>query len=148
MGKHRNLQEIRAIKGTFHAKMGTIKDRNGTDLTETEDVKERRQEYIELYKKGKGVHQGCILSPVLNIFCFSLVHTVSVLYRAQLCMKCSFGMSDCLEEISAAAAAQSLKSCPTLCDPIDVSPPGSSVHGIFQARILEWGAIAFSGRDC
>ena len=44
----------------------------------------------------------------------------------------------------AAAAAKSLQSCPTLCDPIDGSPPGSSVHGIFQARVLEWGAIAFS----
>ena len=42
------------------------------------------------------------------------------------------------------AAAKSLQSCPTLCDPIDSSPPGSSVHGIFQARVLEWGAIAFS----
>ena len=45
---------------------------------------------------------------------------------------------------SAAAAAKSIQSCPTLCDPIDSSPPGSSVHGIFQARVLEWGAIAFS----
>ena len=36
------------------------------------------------------------------------------------------------------AAAKSLQSCPTLCDPIDGSPPGSSVHGIFQARVLEW----------
>ena len=44
-----------------------------------------------------------------------------------------------------AAAAESLQSCPTLCDPIDGSPPGSSVHEIFQARVLEWGAIAFSG---
>ena len=44
----------------------------------------------------------------------------------------------------AAAAAKSLQSCPTLCDPIDSSPPGSSIHGIFQARVLEWGAIAFS----
>ena len=44
----------------------------------------------------------------------------------------------------AAAAAESLQSCPTLCNPIDGSPPGSSVHGIFQARVLEWGAIAFS----
>ena len=42
------------------------------------------------------------------------------------------------------AAAKSLQSCPILCDPIDGSPPGSSVHGIFQARELEWGAIAFS----
>ena len=37
------------------------------------------------------------------------------------------------------------QSCPTLSDPMDCSPPGSSVHGIFQARELEWGAIAFSG---
>ena len=37
-----------------------------------------------------------------------------------------------------------LQSCPTLCDPMDCSPPGSSVHGIFQARVLEWVAIAFS----
>ena len=44
---------------------------------------------------------------------------------------------------TAAATAKSLQSCPTLCDPIDGSPPGSSVHGIFQARVLEWGAIAF-----
>ena len=36
------------------------------------------------------------------------------------------------------------QSCPTFCDPMDCSPPGSSVHGIFQARLLEWGAIAFS----
>ena len=45
---------------------------------------------------------------------------------------------------TSAAAAKSLQSCPTLCDPMDCSPPGSSVHGIFQARVLEWGAIAFS----
>ena len=45
---------------------------------------------------------------------------------------------------AAAAAAKSLQSCLTLCDPIDGSPPGSPVHGIFQARVLEWGAIAFS----
>ena len=38
------------------------------------------------------------------------------------------------------------QSCPTLCDPIDGSPPGSSVHGICQARVLEWVAIAFSGK--
>ena len=37
------------------------------------------------------------------------------------------------------------QSCPTLSDPMDCSPTGSSVHGIFQARVLEWGAIAFSG---
>ena len=45
---------------------------------------------------------------------------------------------------AAAAAAKSLQSCPTLCDPIDGSPPGSPVPGILQARTLEWVAIAFS----
>ena len=43
-----------------------------------------------------------------------------------------------------AAVAKSLQSCPTLCDPIDGSPPGSPVPGILQARILEWDAISFS----
>ena len=42
----------------------------------------------------------------------------------------------------AAAAAKLLQSCLTLSDPMDCSPPGSSIHGIFQARVLEWGAIA------
>ena len=46
--------------------------------------------------------------------------------------------------MSAAAAAKSLQLCPALCNPIDSSPPGSSVSGILQARILEWGAISFS----
>ena len=44
----------------------------------------------------------------------------------------------------AAAAAKSLQSCPTLCDPIDGSPPGSAIPGILQARTLEWVAISFS----
>ena len=45
---------------------------------------------------------------------------------------------------NAAAAAKSLQSCPTLCDPIDSSPSGSAIPGILRARILEWVAIAFS----
>ena len=45
---------------------------------------------------------------------------------------------------AAAAAAKSLQSCPTLCDPIDGSPPGSAIPGILQARTLEWAVIAFS----
>ena len=54
MGKTRNLfKKIRDTKGTFHAKVGTIKDRNGMDLTEAEDIKKRWQEYLEeLYKKN------------------------------------------------------------------------------------------------
>ena len=52
MGKTRNLfKKIRDTKGTFHVKMGSIKDRNGMDLKEAEDIKKRWQEYRELYKK-------------------------------------------------------------------------------------------------
>ena len=46
--------------------------------------------------------------------------------------------------LRSAAAAKSLQSCPTLCDPIDSSPPGSPIPGILQARTLEWVAISFS----
>ena len=52
MGKTRDLfKKIRDTKGTFHAKMGTLKNRNGMDLTEAEDIKKRWQEHTELYKK-------------------------------------------------------------------------------------------------
>ena len=43
------------------------------------------------------------------------------------------------------SSAKVLQSCPTLCDPVDGSPPGSPVHGIFQAGVLEWAAVDFSG---
>ena len=54
---------------------------------------------------------------------------------------CHF-LLQCMKVKSESEVAQS---CPTLCNPIDCSPPGSSVQGILQARVLEWGAIAFSG---
>ena len=65
MGKTRDLfKKIRDTRGTFHAKMGSVKDRNGMDLTEAEDVKKRWQEYTEeLYKKDlrdPGNHDGMI----------------------------------------------------------------------------------------
>ena len=68
MGKTRGLfKKIRDTKGTFHAKMGTIKDRNGMGLTETEDIKKRWQEYTEeLYKNDlhdPDNHDGVINSP-------------------------------------------------------------------------------------
>jgi len=53
---------------------------------------------------------------------------------------CHF-LLQCMKVKSESEVAQS---CPTLCDPVDCSLPGSSIHGIFQARVLEWGAIAFS----
>ena len=66
----------------------------------------------------------CLFSTQLNIWKFS-VHVL-------------------LKPAAAAAAAKSLQSCPTLCDPIDGSPPGSPIPGILQARTLEWVAISFS----
>ena len=68
MGKTRDLlKKIRCTKGTFHAKMGSIKDRNGRDLTEAEEFKKRWQEYIEeLYKKDLNDpdnHDGVITQP-------------------------------------------------------------------------------------
>ena len=64
MGKTRYFfKKIRDTKGTFHSKMGSIKDRNGMDLTEAEDIKKRWQEYTELYKKDlhdPDIHDGMI----------------------------------------------------------------------------------------
>ena len=65
MGKTRDLfKKIRDTKGTFHAKMGLIKDKNGMDLTEAEDIKKRQQEYTEeVYKKDlhdEDIHDGVI----------------------------------------------------------------------------------------
>ena len=59
-------------------------------------------------------------------------HSLSLLVNCHCCMP------------AAAAAAKLLQLCPTLCDPVDGSPPGSPVPGILQARILEWVAISFS----
>ena len=72
MGKTRDLfKKIRDTKGTFHAKMGSIKDRNGMDLTEAEDIKKRWQEYTEeLYKKDlhdPDNHDGVITHPEPDI---------------------------------------------------------------------------------
>ena len=64
MGESRDLfKKIRATKGSFHANMGSIKDRNGMDLTEAEDIKKRWQEYTELYKRDlhdSDNHKGVI----------------------------------------------------------------------------------------
>ena len=71
MGKTRDLfKKIRATKGTFHAKMGSIKDRNGVDLTEADDIKKRQQEYTELYKEDlydTDNHNGVIAHVELDI---------------------------------------------------------------------------------
>ena len=74
-----------------------------------------------------------------NNFCSDLYSSYPRVYMS-VCV-CVF---TCMYILYAAAAAKSLQSCPTLCNPIDGSPPGSSVPGILQARILEWVAISFS----
>ena len=69
----------------------------------------------------------------------------NVLVRQGEAMLINFpGLSVTQYAAAAAAAAKSLQLCPTLCDPIDSSPPGSPVPGILQARTLEWVAISFS----
>ena len=71
MGKTRDLfKKIRDTKGSFHAKMGLIKDRRGMDLTEAEDIKKRWLEYTELYKKGLNDpdrHNGVLTHQMLDI---------------------------------------------------------------------------------
>ena len=72
MGKTKDLfKKIRDTKGTFHAKMGSIKDRNGMDLTEAEDIKKRWQEYTdELYKKelhDQAKYDGVVTQTFWNV---------------------------------------------------------------------------------
>ena len=64
-------------------------------------------------------------------------------YCENLCINCLFNLF-LFWTLAAAAAAKSLQSCPTLCDPIDGSPLGAPVPGTLQARTLEWVAISFS----
>ena len=103
---------MRDTTGTFHAKMGSIKDKNGMDLTEAEDIK-RWQEYMEGWYK-KDLHDPDNHDDVITNL-----------------------KPDILE-------SEVTQSCPTLCDPMNCSLTGSSVHGIFQAVVLEWIAISFS----
>ena len=122
MGKTTDLfKEIRDTKGTIHAKMGSIKDRNGMDLAAAGDTKKRWQGYTELHKKA--------LNDLDN-------HGGVITHLEPDILECEVKWA-----LGSTAAAKSLQSCPTLCDPIDSSPLGSSVPGILQARILEWVAI-------
>ena len=80
MGKTRNLsKKIRATKGTFHAKMGSIKDRNSMDLTEAEDIKKRWQEYTELSRVQLFVTPWTIADQALSSMGFSRQEYCSVL---------------------------------------------------------------------
>ena len=114
--------------------MGTIKDRNGKDLTEAEDIKKRWQEHTEeLYKKDINDldnHSGVITHLEPGIMECEVQGALGSITRN----KASGGDGI---PAAAAAATKSLQSCPTLCDPIDSSPPGSPVPGILQARTLD-----------
>ena len=110
-GKTRDLfTNIRDTKGTFHAKMGSKKDRNGMDLTEAEDIKKRWQEYTEeLYKRDHhdpDNHNGVIPHLEPDILECEVKWTLGSITKNK----------------ANGAAATSLQSCPTLCDPTDGSP--------------------------
>ena len=140
MGKTRDLlKKIRDTKGALHAKMGSIKDRTCMGLTEAEDIKKRCQEYTEiLYKNDLNDpenHNGVITHLEPDILECEIKRALGSITMN----KASGG-----DGIPAAAAGKLLQSCPTLCDPIDGSLPGSPVPGILQARTLEWVAISFS----
>ena len=107
---------------------------------------------MDWFQIGKRVCQGCILSPCLfNLNAEYIVRT-DRLDEVQAGIKITrrninnlrYADNTIFITESAAAAAKSHQLCLTLCDPIDGSPPGSSVPGIFQARTLEWVAISFS----
>ena len=159
MGKTRDFfKKIRDTKETFLAKMGIIKDRNGMDLTEAEDIKERWQKYTEeLYKKDlhdPDNHNSVITHLLLLLLLlsrFSCVRLCVTPWMAAHQAPPSLGFSrqeqwsgvpfPSLMHDSESEVAQS---CLILSNPMECSPPGSSIPGIFQARVLEWGAIAFS----
>ena len=75
----------------------------------------------------------------------TMIHLIKAMVFPVVMYSCeSWTIKKAAAAAAAAAAAKSLQLCPALCDPIDSSPPGSTVPGILQARILEWHAIAFS----
>ncbi|XDC72352.1 hypothetical protein R6Z07F_003525 [Ovis aries] len=82
---------------------------------------------------------SCSMAPIL--FFLSINEIILIPFGSSLCPA---KWRHFIVSSAAAAAAKSLQSCPTLCDPIDGSPPGSPVPGILQARTLEWVAISFS----
>ena len=105
------------------------------------------------FQTGKGVRQGCILSPCLFNFYAEYIMRNAGLEETQAGNKIAGRNINNLryaDDTTLMAESESesevAQSCLTLRDPMDCSLPGSSVHGIFQARVLEWGAIAFSGQ--
>ena len=137
MGKTRDLfKKIRHTKGTFHTKMGSIKDRNGMDLTEVEDIKKRWQEYTEeLYKKDlqdQDNHNGVITHPEPDI----LECEVKWALKSITTNKASGGDGIPVElfQILKDDSVKVLhaQSCPTLCHSMDrSSPPKTGTRLLF-----------------
>ena len=140
MGKTRDpFKKIRDTKETFHTKMGTIKDRNGMDLTEAEDIKKRWQEYTEeLYKKDLhdlDNHDGVIthLEPdVLECEAKWALGSITM-------NKASGGdgisvelfqilKDDAVKVLHSVQFSSVTQLCPTLCDPMNLSTPGLPVQ--------------------
>jgi len=93
----------------------------------------------------------CAFCVCVLCVCFVCVFCVCVFCVCLVCVFCvspgkntGVGCHVLLQCMKVKSESEVAQSCPILSDPMDCSPPGSSVHGIFQARVLEWGAIAFS----
>ena len=142
MGKTRDLfKKVRDTKGTFHAKMGSIKDRNGMDLTKVEDIKRRWQEYTEeLYEKDlhdPDNHDGVITHLELLLLLLSRFSCVQLCVTPQTAAHQappSLGFSrqehwSGLPFPSPMHESEVAQLCPTLSNPMDCSLPGSFVHG-------------------
>ena len=153
MGKARDLfKKIRDTKGTFHAKMGTIKDRKSMDLPEAEDIK-RWQEYTEeLYKKD--LHDLDNRNGVITHLEADILECDVKWALGSITINKASGNDGIpgeLFQILKDDAVKVLHSmclvpqlCLTLCNPMDCSPPGSSVHGDSPGKILEWVAMTSS----
>ena len=120
------------------------------------------RETTDWFQIGKGVHQGCILSPCLFNFYAEYIMKNAGLEEAQAGIKIAGRntnnlryaddttlMAESEEELKSLlmkvkSESEVAQSCLTLSDPMDCNLPGPSIHGVFQARVLEWGAIAFS----
>ena len=140
MGKTRDLfKKITDTKGTFYAKMGTIKDRNGMDLTEAADIKKRRQEYTEeLFKKD--LHDPDNHHAVITHLEPDILECEVKWALGSITMNKASGgdgipveliqilKDDAVRVLHSVQFSSVTQSCPTLCDPMNHSTPGLPVH--------------------